>query len=339
VELIAPERFTAVSADGVEVECWAMAPRGVAAGERAPTILNIHGGPFTSYGWFFFDEFQLQVSAGFGVIYCNPRGSSGYSEAWGRAIRWPEAETDPGSGWGGVDYNDVMACVDEACKRFDWIDDARLGVQGGSYGGYMTSWIVGHTDRFVAACSERAANNLLLLECSSDAAGSFRTEVGFTHLDRSEPYTRHSPSSYVADMHTPMLLIHSEDDLRCPISQAEELFVGCVCSGGTQSWSASQEKITSCRVQAVPPTGCNVLTSSSSGSPENFVSPPEAERCTALIQKCGASASSDDAAKAGSPTTAVRSPQMRTRALGLTRRRWLDNLCCGFRLPRCHPFV
>ena len=226
VELIAPVRFTAVSADGVEVACWAMAPRGVVAGERAPTILNIHGGPFTSYGWFFFDEFQLQVSAGFGVIYCNPRGSSGYSEAWGRAIRWPEAETDPGSGWGGVDYHDVIACVDEACKRFDWIDDARLGVQGGSYGGYMTSWIVGHTDRFVAACSERAANNLLLLECSSDAAGSFRTEVGFTHLDRSEPYLRHSPSSYVADMHTPMLLIHSEDDLRCPISQAEELFVG-----------------------------------------------------------------------------------------------------------------
>ena len=90
----------------------------------------------------------------------------------------------------------------------------------------MTSWIVGHTDRFVAACSERAANNLLQLECSSDAAGSFRTEVGFTHVDRSEPYIRHSPSSYVADMHTPMLLIHSEDDMRCPMSQAEELFVG-----------------------------------------------------------------------------------------------------------------
>ena len=195
VELIAPERFIAVSADGVEVECWAMAPRGVEAGDRAPTILNIHGGPFTSYGWFFFDEFQLQVSAGFGVIYCNPRGSSGYSEAWGRAIRWPEAETDPGSGWGGVDYNDVMACVDEACKRFDWIDDARLGVQGGSYGGYMTSWIVGHTDRFVAACSERAANNLLLLECTSDAGWSFRTEVGFTHLDRSEA------------VHTPLALV------------------------------------------------------------------------------------------------------------------------------------
>jgi dipeptidyl aminopeptidase/acylaminoacyl peptidase len=226
VELSAPERFTAVSRDGAEVECWAMAPPGLAPTGRAPTILNIHGGPFSSYGWPFFDEFQLQVGAGFGVIYCNPRGSSGYSEAWGRATRWPEAPTDPGSGWGGVDYDDVMACVDEACRRFDWIDDARLGVQGGSYGGYMTSWIVGHTDRFVAACSERAANNLLQHDASADVAGWLRSIVGFTHVERPDLYTRHSPSSYVADMRTPMLLIHSEDDLRCPISQAEELFVG-----------------------------------------------------------------------------------------------------------------
>jgi dipeptidyl aminopeptidase/acylaminoacyl peptidase len=226
VSLVAPIRFTATSADGTEVECWAMAPVGATATAPVPTILNIHGGPFTSYGWFFFDEFQLQVGAGFGVIYCNPRGSSGYSEAWGRAIRWPEAEHDPGSGWGGVDYEDVMACVAEACRRFDWIDAERLGVQGGSYGGYMTSWIVAHTDRFKAACSERAANNLLHLECDSDAAGGFRGYVGFTHVERPDLYTRQSPSTYVREMRTAMLLVHSEDDLRCPISQAEELFVG-----------------------------------------------------------------------------------------------------------------
>jgi dipeptidyl aminopeptidase/acylaminoacyl peptidase len=224
--LVAPERFIAKAPDGTEVECWAMAPRGADAEHRAPTILNIHGGPFTSYGWFFFDEFQLQVGAGFGVIYCNPRGSSGYTEAWGRAIRWPEAPSDPGSGWGGVDYDDVMACVDEACSRFDWIDGERLGVQGGSYGGYMTSWIVSHNDRFVAACSERAANNLLHLESDSDDAGGFRSLIGFTHVERPDLYLRQSPSTYVTEMRTPMLLIHSEDDLRCPISQAEELFVG-----------------------------------------------------------------------------------------------------------------
>jgi dipeptidyl aminopeptidase/acylaminoacyl peptidase len=224
--LVAPLRFMATSADGTEVECWAMRPAGASETAPVPTILNIHGGPFTSYGWSFFDEFQLQVGAGMGVIYCNPRGSSGYSEAWGRAVRWPEAASDPGSGWGGVDYEDVMACVAEACRRFDWIDADRLGVQGGSYGGYMTSWIVAHTDRFAAACSERAANNLLHLECDSDAAGGFRGYIGFTHVERPDLYTRQSPSTYVSEMRTPMLLVHSEDDLRCPISQAEELFVG-----------------------------------------------------------------------------------------------------------------
>jgi dipeptidyl aminopeptidase/acylaminoacyl peptidase len=225
VELVVPERFTATSADGTEVECWAMAPVGAEAGARQPTVLNIHGGPFTQYGVGFFDEFQLQVGAGLGVVYCNPRGSSGYEEAWGRAIRWPEASVDPGSGWGGVDYDDVMACVDEAVRRFPWVDADRLGVQGGSYGGYLTSWIVGHTDRFKAAVSERAVNNLVTMEHNSDISGFFKADVGWSHLERPDLYMRQSPATYVEAMTTPMLLVHSEDDLRCPISQAEELFV------------------------------------------------------------------------------------------------------------------
>jgi dipeptidyl aminopeptidase/acylaminoacyl peptidase len=225
VELGAPLRFTATSRDGSEVECWAIAPVGGVEGGRAPTLLNVHGGPFTQYGNRFFDEFQMQAGAGFGVVYCNPRGSSGYSEAYGRAIRWPECDHDPGSGWGGVDYDDVMACVDEACRRFDWIDPDRLGVLGGSYGGYMTSWIVGHTDRFRAACSERAANNLLALEYNSDIASVFRTNVGVSHLVNPEAYLRQSPSRFVEQMTTPLLLLHSEADLRCPMAQAEELFV------------------------------------------------------------------------------------------------------------------
>jgi len=224
VTLATPERYVAISADGSEVECWAMAP--VGAGGARPAILNIHGGPFTQYGYNFFDEFQLQVGAGFGVVYCNPRGSSGYSEAWGRAIRWPEAPEDPGSGWGGVDVDDVMACVEQAVSRFEWVDGDRLGVQGGSYGGYLTSWIVGHSERFGAAVSERAVNNLLTAEHNSDISGFFKEAVGWTHLERPDLYLRQSPSTYIADMRTPMLMIHSEDDLRCPISQAEELFVG-----------------------------------------------------------------------------------------------------------------
>ncbi|HEV2370568.1 MAG TPA: S9 family peptidase [Streptosporangiaceae bacterium] len=220
-----PQRFIARSADGAEVECWAIPPAGARPGGKYPTLLNVHGGPFTQYGNRFMDEFQLEAAAGFGVLYSNPRGSSGYSEQWGRAVRWPECESDPGTGWGGADFEDVMACVDTACERFDWVDPARLGILGGSYGGYMTSWAVGHTNRFKAACSERACNNLTTMEHSSDIAGFIRSYIGRDHLSAPEAYTRHSPVTYVKDMTTPLLIIHSEDDLRCPIAQAEELFV------------------------------------------------------------------------------------------------------------------
>jgi dipeptidyl aminopeptidase/acylaminoacyl peptidase len=263
-DLAGPVPFTATAPDGFRVPAWIMAPAGAttaragattaradatttgadatttgagapttdtgapdsgAPGTLFPALLNIHGGPFTQYGNRFFDEFQLQVGAGFVVVYCNPRGSSGGTEASGRAIRWPEAEEDPGSGWGGVDYDDVMAVIDAAIERFPWIDPERLGVLGGSYGGYMTSWIVGHDDRFQAAVSERSCNNLLALEQSSDVATGFRAIIGVSHLDNPEAYLRQSPITYVRAMTTPMLLIHSENDLRCPISQAEELFV------------------------------------------------------------------------------------------------------------------
>ncbi|HEY1641900.1 MAG TPA: S9 family peptidase [Streptosporangiaceae bacterium] len=225
VALAVPERFSARSADGAEVECWAIPPAGAEPGTRYPTLLNVHGGPFAQYGYRFFDEFQLQAAAGFGVIYCNPRGSSGYSEAWGRAIRGPECASDPGSGWGGVDFADVMACADTACERFGWADPGQLGILGGSYGGYMTSWTVGHTSRFRAACSERACNNLLTMEYTADIAGFIRSYVGVDHLTNPAEYQRQSPVSYVADMTTPLLILHSEQDLRCPVSQAEELFV------------------------------------------------------------------------------------------------------------------
>jgi dipeptidyl aminopeptidase/acylaminoacyl peptidase len=159
------------------------------------------------------------------VLYCNPRGSSGYSEQWGRAIRGPECAHDPGSGWGSVDFADVMACVDTACEQFGWIDPGALGILGGSYGGFMTSWAVGHTGRFRAACSERACNNLLTMEYTADIAGFIRSYLGPDHLTDPAAYRRQSPVTYVADMTTPLLILHSENDLRCPISQAEELFV------------------------------------------------------------------------------------------------------------------
>jgi dipeptidyl aminopeptidase/acylaminoacyl peptidase len=226
VELSAPERFTARSADGTPVDAWLMRPAPAGPDERRPTLLNIHGGPFGQYGNRFFDEFQVQAGAGYCVIFANPRGSSGYSESFGRAIRGAKAAVAPGQGWGTVDFDDVMAVVDEAERRFACVDAGRLGVLGGSYGGYLTSWAVGHTDRFGAAVSERAVNDLLTMTFTSDIGVNFNEGyVGVSHLDDPDEYRRQSPVTYVRDIRTPLLIIHSEQDWRCPISQAEELFV------------------------------------------------------------------------------------------------------------------
>lgn len=219
------EHFLVPSAPGVEVDAWILTPPDLDSALTYPCLLNVHGGPFTQYGVGFFDEAQLQAAAGFVVLMSNPRGGSGREEAWGQTIIGPKHATHPGTGWGSVDYDDVMAVMDEALRRFPFIDPTRLGMLGGSYGGYMATWIAGHTDRFKAVCSERAANNLLGLEADSDYAGFFWTQIGPKAFEDPEEYRRNSPTSCVRDIRTPMLLLHSEDDLRCPVSQADELFV------------------------------------------------------------------------------------------------------------------
>jgi dipeptidyl aminopeptidase/acylaminoacyl peptidase len=220
-ELVTPERFTAVSEDGSEVDAWIARPAGFEEGKRYPVLLNIHGGPFTQYGNGFFDETQVYAGGGYAVVYANPRGSSGYSEEWGRAIMGPG---ELGPGWGTVDYQDLMAVVDEAVQRFDFCDPDRLGVLGGSYGGFMTSWIVGHTSRFKAACSERAVNNLVSMYGSSDIGWVFKGYHGeFVH-DAVDMYLQISPWTYAKEIETPLLILHSEQDLRCNIEQAEQLF-------------------------------------------------------------------------------------------------------------------
>jgi dipeptidyl aminopeptidase/acylaminoacyl peptidase len=216
-----PERFTAVSADGSEVEAWLMRPLGFEPGRRFPVLLNIHGGPFSQYGNKFFDEFQVSAAAGYAVLFSNPRGSSGYSEEWGRAIRGP---VEGGPGWGSVDYEDLIAVVDEALRRFDFCDPERVGVLGGSYGGYMTSWIVGHTDRFQAACSERSCNNFVLEGGAADIGWVFKGYVGAHWFEAPDVYMKISPTTYAENITTPLLILHSEDDLRCPVEHAEDLF-------------------------------------------------------------------------------------------------------------------
>ena len=222
VELVTPERFTAISKDGSEVEAWIARPVGFEEGKTYPALLNIHGGPFTQYGNGFFDETQVYAAGGYVVLYSNPRGSSGYSEEWGRAIMGPG--DDLGPGWGTVDFEDLMGVVDTALEQFPFIDGERLGVLGGSYGGYMTSWIVGHDNRFKTACSERGVNNLLSMYGSSDIGWAFKAYHGpFVH-DDPDLYLQMSPWTYAKDIETPLLILHSEQDLRCNVEQAEQLF-------------------------------------------------------------------------------------------------------------------
>jgi dipeptidyl aminopeptidase/acylaminoacyl peptidase len=159
------------------------------------------------------------------VLMCNPRGGSGREESWGQAIMGPKHPQRPGTGWGSVDVDDVLAVLDAALSRYEFCDAGRVGMLGGSYGGYMATWLAAHTDRFRAICSERAANNLVNLESHSDVAGAFWAIIGPRVWEDPEEYRRMSPITYVRNIHTPMLLLHSEDDLRCPIGQADELFV------------------------------------------------------------------------------------------------------------------
>ncbi|MDX6479552.1 MAG: hypothetical protein QOG85_62 [Gaiellaceae bacterium] len=221
-ELIEPERFTAISADGTEVDAWLVRPAGFEEGKSYPTLLTIHGGPYSQYGTGFFDEVQVYSGAGYAVLFSNPRGGSGYSEEWGRAIRGPLDGS--GRGWGSVDYEDLMGVVDTALEKFPFLDADRLGVLGGSYGGYMTTWIIGHTKRFKAALSERAVNSLTSMFGSSDVGWVFSHQFGGHMWEDMDAYLAMSPITYAQDIETPVLVVHSESDLRCNIEQGELLF-------------------------------------------------------------------------------------------------------------------
>ena len=217
VTLSRPERFRFERA-GMTVDAWIMKPFGWKPGARYPLLLNVHGGPHAQYGYPFLDEFQVQVGAGYAVLYTNPRGSQGYGEAFTQAVV---------GDWGGGDVADVLAGLDEALGRYDWIDPARLGLLGGSYGGFVTSWIVGHSTRFKAACSERAVNSHVTMFGSSDIGHLFNVGElgGVLPWENMAKYLERSPLTYARDITTPLLIIHSEDDLRCPIGEAEQLFI------------------------------------------------------------------------------------------------------------------
>ncbi len=208
------ERWETV--DGREIQGWVIRSAAAERGEPAPLVLQVHGGPHTLYGWSPYWEFQVLAGAGISVLFTNPRGSEGYGEEFNSA-NLPD--------WGDGPMRDVMAHV-EALVAAGVADPTRLGVTGGSYGGYLTNWIVGHTDRFAAAMTCRSVSDLTSLMLTGDLAGGIFgiMEFGARPWEKPELYRELSPITYADRVRTPLLIQHAENDLRCPMGQAEALF-------------------------------------------------------------------------------------------------------------------
>ncbi len=211
------------SFDGTEVQGFLVTPPDFKRGRKYPAILQIHGGPRAQYAFTFFHEMQYLAAKGYVVFYTNPRGGSGRGETWADAIA---------GGWGDLDYKDCMAAADWL-ERQSFVDPKRIGVTGGSYGGYMTNWMIGHTHRFRAAVTQRSVVNLRSMYGSSDIGWELEREFNGHPWTNFENYERCSPLVYSKNVKTPILIIHSEQDLRCPIEQAEQMFVTLKVMGKT----------------------------------------------------------------------------------------------------------
>ena len=213
-KLVEPEHFI-VSHDGVDLDAWVFLPPGEA---RVPLLLNIHGGPATQFGRSFFDEFQVYAGAGFGVVACNPRGSSGRGTPFVRVPvgRWGE-ERPP-------DLEDVLAVVDAALERFPRLDPDRMGIMGGSYGGFLTARILPLDHRWKSAVPERGLYSFTSFSGTSDIGFRFpRMYLGQWDHDDWAVLWAASPLSRAHGIVTPCLIVHSENDYRCPIEQGEQL--------------------------------------------------------------------------------------------------------------------
>jgi dipeptidyl aminopeptidase/acylaminoacyl peptidase len=215
IRIVAPqERWHEV--DGRRIQGWFYPSPASSKRSPAPVVVEIHGGPATLYGWSLMWEWQVIAASGVSVYACNPRGSQGYGQAF---------LTANVADWGDGPMADVMGGLD-ALIADGLVDPDRMGVTGGSYGGYLTSWIVGHTDRFKAAVTCRSVNDMISQMLSGDIGGpTFGLyEYGVHPWEDWDLYRRHSPLTYATNVTTPLLIQHAEKDLRCTITQAEELF-------------------------------------------------------------------------------------------------------------------
>jgi dipeptidyl aminopeptidase/acylaminoacyl peptidase len=219
VEFPQVEEITFKARDGWDLHGWLMKPVGFEAGKQYPLVLDIHGGPHTCWGYGFSQEFHLCAANGYGVLFINPRGSTSYGQEFVNAVR---------GDYGNRDFKDLMDGVDFALTK-GWVDEKRLAITGGSYGGYMTNWAVTQTDRFAAAVTHRSISNWVSFAGTPDFGPFFNM---MQHLVE-DPWSpegvqtlwKISPLAYVSSVKTPLALMHSEFDYRCPIEQAEQFYM------------------------------------------------------------------------------------------------------------------
>ncbi len=209
------ERVPYKAADGLAIDGFLVKPIGWEPGKKYPMVLSIHGGPAGMYGVDWFHEFQVYAGRGWAVFFCNPRGSTGYGRKFQRAVAME---------WGGKAYTDIMTGVEEVLQRNPWIDRDRLGVTGGSYGGFMTNWIVSHTNIFKAAVTLRSVANFISDDGTRDGAYGHERDFGGDIFQNYETYWKYSPVRYAANVKTPTLVLHSDNDYRVPIEQGEQWF-------------------------------------------------------------------------------------------------------------------
>ncbi|HEY0614956.1 MAG TPA: S9 family peptidase [Candidatus Elarobacter sp.] len=212
--VVAPARYRPRADDGTILDAWLLVPPN-AAESRPPLVLEVHGGPHGAYGHAFFLEFQVLAAQGIAVAYGNPRGSQSYGHAYSNAIL---------GDWGGIDAADVLRILDGALQQGAF-DTARIGVAGGSYGGFMTTWLLGHSDRFAAGVSMRAVNDFVSEIGASDLGWFLERELqaGYAE-DAGRKLFEGSPMRAASAIDAPLLIDHSERDYRCPIDQGEQLF-------------------------------------------------------------------------------------------------------------------
>lgn len=211
-----PTEIKFKSFDGTSIQGWIIKPIGWREDRKYPLILSIHGGPHGMSGWGFNASFQVYAARGYGVLYLNPRGSSGYGQKFSDGTLGE---------WGGGDFKDLMAGVDEALRRQTWISPDRLGVTGGSYGGFMTNWIITQTPRFRAAVASASVSNLISFYSTSMYQDLIHAEFGGLPWDDYEQLWRWSPLRYVKQALTPTMFLHGELDNDVHITQAEEMYM------------------------------------------------------------------------------------------------------------------